>query len=64
MSKPFEFPVESNTDKNPMRQMQKVTVLRDMAHLTNAIHELQARVQSLEDVLQDETIQEETEKDA
>ena len=47
-SKPFEFPVEPVLDKNPPRQMQKLTVLRDMNHLMNAVNELQARVESIE----------------
>ena len=63
-NKPFEFAVEPNTDKNPPRQMQKLTVLRDVAYLQNAINELQARVQALEVTLQVEAMQEETEKDA
>ena len=47
-NKPFEFAVEPNTDKNPPRQMQKLTVLRDMNHLMNAVNELQSRVEAIE----------------
>ena len=47
-NKPFEFPVEPVLDKNPPRQMQKLTVLRDMNHLMNAVNELQARVEAIE----------------
>ena len=47
-NKLFEFAVEPNTDKNPPRQMQKLTVLRDMAYLQNAVNELQDRVAGME----------------